>query len=178
MDAQHDIGSVVEEALKAKFPDIKFSGERIGCETFVLDFTVGLDSGSISIDIEPEKLLCLQCSGVGTTDPANLVPVTDGETFGIACVHNLSNLRHWRELTADERADFDAGSADLFNAIEGLSRGPIEIDDPGQPLAPDVRFGSREEVTVTGPDGKMLADSEAQAFLKSIQSGVMYFPQK
>lgn len=37
---------------------------------------------------------------------------------------------------------------------------------------------SIEEVEVIGPDGKKLPDDEAAEFLKKLQAGVFYFPQR
>lgn len=116
-----DIAEAVEQALRIIEPDVKLSGERSGRALYIIDFEVSGEKGSITIDIEDEDLLCDGCSGMfGGTE--NLVPVTDGETFGVACTHRVHELKHWRELTADEREEFDEGSKALVQALKDASR--------------------------------------------------------
>jgi len=64
-------------------------------------------------------LTCIYCSSVSFGSAENLRPVisTDGKIYDVACIHKLKRLKKWRELTPEERVDFNKMS-DLF--IEAL----------------------------------------------------------
>lgn len=115
-----DIAYDIITSLMVKFPEMKIEEEKFGREYHVIDFMIGPDSGTISINIEPEELVCINCSGI-LSDSSNLVPVTDGEVFDVACIHNLPRLRNWKELSAEERKEFDKGSVSLFELLQKLA---------------------------------------------------------
>lgn len=114
-----EIAEAIQSSLREKFPEIKLAGDDMDRESFSIDFAIDQDSGSILIELEPEELTCLACSGM-VTDSSNLMPVTDGEVFGVACIHQVDSLRNWRRLTEEELVEFNKASDALIDLLWGL----------------------------------------------------------
>lgn len=68
----------------------------------------------VILKLRPEQMVCDECAKLDEPSE-NIVPVlhVNEEEYGIACVHMLSGLRHWRALNEQELKEYNM--ANVFN---------------------------------------------------------------